>query len=201
MYLIIVQCPVFYEFSKVWFHSIGVTESFFLSCISYCISNCLTVPWFLFAYIALYFFFPRSPGFSYPSTLIILPFSALSVLRRTVRDVQTAVLEALSNNASVIPSLQIGMVGSLVAMLQHVKVNQANSKSGSRSTRQTVSTGPRSTRQTVSTGPRSTRQTVSTGPRSTRQTVSIRPRSTRQTVNIGPRSTRQTVIRGQGQPG
>nr|XP_022323949.1 nucleoporin NUP188 homolog [Crassostrea virginica] len=52
--------------------------------------------------------------------------SALSVLRRTVRDVQTAVLEALSNNASVIPSLQIGMVGSLVAMLQHVKVNQAN---------------------------------------------------------------------------
>lgn len=51
--------------------------------------------------------------------------NALGDVRRTVRDVKMAVLEALSNNASVVPSLQIGMVGSLVAMLQHVRPNPA----------------------------------------------------------------------------
>lgn len=55
-------------------------------------------------------------------------YSALGDVRRTVRDVKMAVLEALSNNASVVPSLQIGMVGSLVAMLQHVRPNPAKSK-------------------------------------------------------------------------
>lgn len=55
-------------------------------------------------------------------------YSALSDVRRTVRDVKMAILEALSNNASVVPSLQIGMIGSLVAMLQHVRPNPAKSK-------------------------------------------------------------------------
>lgn len=63
-------------------------------------------------------------------TLILFAYvySALSDVRRTVRDVKMAILEALSNNASVVPSLQIGMIGSLVAMLQHVRPNPAKSK-------------------------------------------------------------------------
>ncbi|XP_056009987.1 nucleoporin NUP188-like [Ostrea edulis] len=51
--------------------------------------------------------------------------SALSMVKRTVKDVQTAIIEALSN-ASVVPSLQIGMIGSLVSMLQHVRLNKSN---------------------------------------------------------------------------